>query len=287
MPVIIAGVVIVGDAVTLADAVGVGSSALASPKSKTFTVPSGRSVMLAGFRSRWMMPASWALERVRDLLRDRQRFVGRDRAQRDPIGQRRAFHELQHQRAHAVRFFQTVDRADMRMIQRGKYLRFTFEASEAVRIGSECLGQDLERDVAIQLRIARAIHLAHAARPEQAQDFICAKPCTRRQSHEALLILATEPFRRKRESRSAQAAFQLFHSDCQQISAHPSERNASWMSARLSYRTRRRRNWLSQANVRSTTHRHRPRPLPCAVRRMASQSTMCRARRPRRIAAAS
>ncbi len=86
---------------------------------------------------------------------------------------------------------QTVDRADMRMIQRGKSLRFTFEASEAVRIGSECLGQDLERDVAIQLRIARAIHLAHAARPEQAQDFVCAKPCTRRQSHEALLILAT------------------------------------------------------------------------------------------------
>ncbi len=42
-----------------------------------------------------------------------------------------------------------------------------------------------------------------------------------------------------------------------QISAHPSERNASWMSARLSYGTRRRRNSLSQAHVRSTTDRHR------------------------------
>ena len=27
---------------------------------------------------------------------------------------------------------------------------------------------------------------------------------------------------------------QVFRSDCQQISAHPSDRNASWMSARLS-----------------------------------------------------
>jgi hypothetical protein len=34
----------------------------------------------------------------------------------------------------------------------------------------------------------------------------------------------------------------VLRSDCQQIIAHPSERNASWMSARLSYRTRRRRN---------------------------------------------
>jgi hypothetical protein len=45
--------------------------------------------------------------------------------------------------------------------------------------------------------------------------------------------------------------------DCQQISAHPSERKASWMSVRLSQRTRRRRNWFSQKNVRSRTQRHR------------------------------
>ena len=38
----------------------VGSSDLASPKSSTFTVPSGRSLMFAGLRSRWMMPFSCA-----------------------------------------------------------------------------------------------------------------------------------------------------------------------------------------------------------------------------------
>ena len=37
-----------------------GSIAFARPKSSTFTVPSARTLMFAGFRSRWMMPCSCA-----------------------------------------------------------------------------------------------------------------------------------------------------------------------------------------------------------------------------------
>ena len=59
-PVIIAGDVIVGDAVASMVRADVGSSAFARPKSSTFTVPSGRTFTLAGFRSRWMMPCSCA-----------------------------------------------------------------------------------------------------------------------------------------------------------------------------------------------------------------------------------
>jgi len=43
----------------------------------------------------------------------------------------------------------------------------------------------------------------------------------------------------------------------------------------------------SQAKVRSTTHRHRPNPLPCSVLRLASKGMMWRASRPWRIASAS
>ena len=53
------GVVIVGDC----DTFGVpptGSIAFAKPKSSTFTVPSARTLMFAGFRSRWMIPCSCA-----------------------------------------------------------------------------------------------------------------------------------------------------------------------------------------------------------------------------------
>jgi hypothetical protein len=41
------------------------------------------------------------------------------------------------------------------------------------------------------------------------------------------------------------------------------------------------------ANVRSTTQRHRPKPLPCDVRRIASNGRMPRVRNPCRIPAAS
>jgi hypothetical protein len=59
------------------------------------------------------------------------------------------------------------------------------------------------------------------------------------------------------------------------------------MSARFSYLTRRRRNWLSHAKVRSTTQRQRPNPLPCIVLRFAKKGEMRRVRRPCRIALAS
>ena len=46
-----------GESDTLALA-GCVSKIFASPKSSTFTVPSGRSLMFAGFRSLWMIPFS-------------------------------------------------------------------------------------------------------------------------------------------------------------------------------------------------------------------------------------
>jgi hypothetical protein len=47
----------VGDCEALGDTPA-GSSALANPKSSTFTVPSSRTFTLAGLRSRWMIPCS-------------------------------------------------------------------------------------------------------------------------------------------------------------------------------------------------------------------------------------
>ena len=50
-----------------------GPSALARPKSRTFTVPSARTLIFAGLRSRWMMPLLVRrFERLGDLARDGQ-----------------------------------------------------------------------------------------------------------------------------------------------------------------------------------------------------------------------
>ena len=58
MPICVAAAVSVGDCD--GSLAGVGSSALAKPKSNTLTVPSSRTLMFAGLRSRWITPASWA-----------------------------------------------------------------------------------------------------------------------------------------------------------------------------------------------------------------------------------
>ena len=65
------------------------------------------------------------------------------------------------------------------MIQRREHLGFALEPREPIGIAHEGLGQHLDRDIAIQPRIARAIHLAHTARAEQRQDFICAETSCR------------------------------------------------------------------------------------------------------------
>jgi hypothetical protein len=57
MPVIIAGVVIVGEFMASSDEPLGASTAFASPKSSTLTLPSFVSAMFAGFRSRWMIPS--------------------------------------------------------------------------------------------------------------------------------------------------------------------------------------------------------------------------------------
>jgi hypothetical protein len=59
---VIAGVVIVGDSAGVLPGrpAPVDSASFASPKSRIFTVPSGLTLIFAGFRSRWTIPCSCA-----------------------------------------------------------------------------------------------------------------------------------------------------------------------------------------------------------------------------------
>ena len=114
------------------------SVSFASPKSSTLTVPSARSLMFAGFRSRWMMPSLVRrFERFGDLPRDRQRLVERHRAARDPLGEVFALDQLHHERVDAVRVLQPVDGRDVRMIQGGEDFGFALEARQPVGIARQ------------------------------------------------------------------------------------------------------------------------------------------------------
>ena len=118
---------------------------------------------------------------------------------RDPLRQVVAFDQLHHERADAIRFFETVDGGDVRMIQRGEQLRFALK--RASRSGSlrERVGQNLERDVALQSRVAGAIHLAHAARAERRNDFVRAESSAGIERHsQADYSREAEPFQHHR-----------------------------------------------------------------------------------------
>jgi hypothetical protein len=63
------------------------------------------------------------------------------------------------------------------MIQRARRLGLLFESMQPIRIFRQLSRQDLDRHVAIQLLVARAIHLAHAAFANLRADFVTAEFC--------------------------------------------------------------------------------------------------------------
>ncbi len=86
------------------------------------------------------------------------------------------------------------------MIERSQHLRFSLEAREAFGIKREGLRQDLERDIAIELRVARAPDLPHAALANEGGDFVTGQARTGGQGHmfEVAVIIASLRSRRPR-----------------------------------------------------------------------------------------
>ena len=108
-----------------------------------------------------------ALERVGDLDPVAQHSFERQRAAREPVGERLAFEVLHDQVVDAVLLADVVERADVRMAERGDRLRLALEAEAELRVAGEVRRQHLDRDGAVEARVARAVDLAHAARAER------------------------------------------------------------------------------------------------------------------------
>ncbi len=118
-----------------------------------------------------------------DLSRDRERLLDRQGTVRDSRGQGLALDQLEHQRVRAIALFEAVDGRDVRMIQGRQELRFALEPGEMRRIGSQAVAEDLDRDAAVELGVAPAIHLAHGARAERGVDLVSAEPTTLAKRH--------------------------------------------------------------------------------------------------------
>jgi hypothetical protein len=103
------------------------------------------------------------LQRVDDLAGDRQRLGQGNRAARDALLERFAVDELQHEEPAAVDLLEAVDRADLRVVERGQHARLALEAGHPVGVGREVLGKQLDRDRAAELGVLGEVDRAHPA----------------------------------------------------------------------------------------------------------------------------
>ena len=112
------------------------------------------------------------LQRVSDLLRNRQRVFDWYRALRDTVGERRALDQLQDKRMRALGFFDAVDGGDIRVVEAGENLRLAPKPGKAVRVIGEGVREDLQGDLTVELGVSRLPDLPHAALADEGGDII-------------------------------------------------------------------------------------------------------------------
>ncbi len=117
-----------------------------------------------------------ALERVGNLPCDRQGLGDRQHFSLQAIREGFAFNELEDERWHTVGLLESVDGADMGVIQRSQETCLALEARASIPISDEQMRKDLDRNGASELRIACAIHFAHSARAKERLELIHPEP---------------------------------------------------------------------------------------------------------------
>ena len=101
-------------------------------------------------------------ERQRDQPGDPYCLDRRQRATGDDLRQRRALDQLHHE----IVGPDVVERADVGMVQRRHGARLPLEPC------AEAVAANLDRDRALQTRIARRVHVPHTACANRVQDFV-------------------------------------------------------------------------------------------------------------------
>ena len=102
----------------------------------------------------------------------------------DPLPQRVPIEQLRHDVRSTFMRANVVDGQDVGMVERRRGARLLLEPREAVGIGRERHGQRLDRHLPSEARVARAVHLAHAAGPDGGLDFVRSDASTRTERHQ-------------------------------------------------------------------------------------------------------
>ena len=112
------------------------------------------------------------LERLRDLSRDRQRFVDRNRPLGDAVGERRSLDELHHESRRAFTLLETVNLCDVRMVEPGEHFRLALKTRQTIGVGCKNRGKNFDGDRTLQVDVCRPIDLTHTPAADQGDDFV-------------------------------------------------------------------------------------------------------------------
>jgi len=85
------------------------------------------------------------------------------------------FDQLHHEGVNAFAVFESVDGRDVRVVQRGKNFGFALKPREPIGVRGERARENLDRDLTLQFRIGRSIHLAHPAFADLRGDIVNAE----------------------------------------------------------------------------------------------------------------
>ncbi len=127
--------------------------------------------MFSGLMSRCRTPFFVReLQRLANLRHDGQRFGWREPSSLHGLAQVHAIDVFHQQKVEAARLPEVENADDVRMVQPRERAAFAVEALGELRIVRERIGQQLERDEAVEVRLARLEHEAHAAPPDEFED---------------------------------------------------------------------------------------------------------------------
>ena len=158
---------------------------LRQPEVQHLHLPSGVIFTFAGLRSRWTIDFFVrGFERLADAVRDIEGLIEGIGPRWMRSAKRLAFDEFEHEKTGPFRLLKIVDRRNVRMIQRRQNFGLALKPAHSRGIMRKLLWQDLDRDLAFQLRVPGAIHLSHAALAEQTSDLMRTELRTDGQRHD-------------------------------------------------------------------------------------------------------
>ena len=149
------------------------SSRLARPKSVILGMPSAVNRTLAGLRSRWTIPASWAAWTARASVTISSAACRPGwGVPAEPVGEAPAFEQLQRHERQAVDLADVVDLDDVGVPEPGDGLGLDAEPGEVVGPRLLPAADHLQGDQAVQAGLAGLVDDPHAPFAELLQDLV-------------------------------------------------------------------------------------------------------------------